>query len=141
MNYRWGVPLLLCDPLVLSEVIRELVSAALKASGEGGLVIVDSHFGLEGLRFSISDSSGHNPIQRSGDAAAWQQSYRYRHLCALAAQIDAMGATQIASFHPDEGVVVELLFPPALCLGASVIMGWRKAANDACDPSTQRHSP
>lgn len=48
----------------------------------------------------------------------------------MAIEVDAMGATMIVACHPDEGVVVELLFPPSLCVERERVAPCCPAAND-----------
>ncbi len=132
--YRWDKTLLLCDPAHLGAVLAEIISASLKAAGQGGAVIVDSQFGPAGLRLSISDSSGGDGV----DAVAWQGSEHHRLLCALTARIEQMGAVQVIGFHRGEGVVVELVFPTAFCLNARMMDRPPSAANQRGRPTKIR---
>lgn len=140
-TYRWNLPYLLCDPLALAEVLRDIILMSLQASGEGGIVITDMDYSAKGLRISISDSSGHVRTSDERNDVWWAGSQRYRRLCALNSCLDDMGGTLVVAFHPDEGVVVEIYFPSSLCLGSAMISGWLEGGNDRGQCGTQRHIP
>jgi hypothetical protein len=112
-RYRWDVPLLCVDAVMLTSVLTDLVRGAITACGHEGAVICDLGYDGQGLRLAISDSSG-----VTGQTMGWWEgSSRYRHLARLEQDVIRLGGQQRVSVFEGEGVVVELRFPAALCLG------------------------
>ena len=135
--YGLPMPLLGVDAVALTAVVSELLRSAIEATSDKGAVVCHLYRDDHGLRVCVSDSSGQNPQQ----ILWWQGSSRFQILKHLAFDVDAMGATMIVACHPDEGVVVEVLFPPALCVERSVAVSYIPAANDTRPRHGRRRRP
>lgn len=140
-RYRWDVPLLCVDEILLASVLTDLVRAAIIASGRHGAVICDLHYDEQGLRFSISDSSG----VTGQDVRWWQGCNRFRLLGHLEQDVIRLGGRQLMSVFEGEGVVVELLFASALCRGPAHRSGHARAVNEPhlppLSPKQDRYHP
>lgn len=124
-RYRWDMPLLHVEEVLLVALLTEVVRSAITSAGQGGAVVCSLHYGPEGLRFSISDSSG-----VTGQHVNWgRDSNRYRILGHLEADAERLGARLLMSVHAGEGVVVEVLFTPSRCLGPATRMSPVMTAN------------
>ncbi len=125
-RYRWDLPLLCVDEVLLGAILTELVRTAIISSGRNGAVICALHYDDHGLRFSISDSSG----ATGQDVNWWEGCNRYRTLGRLEQDAARLGGRQLISVFAGEGVVVELLFPKALCLGPACLTRHVAAVNE-----------
>lgn len=131
------MPLLDVDEVALTAVISELLRSAIEATANKGAVVCHLYRDRHGLRVCVSDSSGQSPQQ----ILWWDGSSRFQILRHLAVEVDTMGGTMIVACHPDEGVVVEILFPPDMCIERAVALPCSLAANDHKPPPGRRKRP
>ena len=103
------VPQLAVPTGTLTSMAARLMVSAISACSGGGSVVAYVHRDEHGVRLCFCDSSGYSP--RPVDAGE-----RLAVLRLTAVEMDALGGTLIVAHHPDQGLVVELLFPPPLCL-------------------------
>lgn len=125
--YGLPAPLLTVDEGLLLPVLESLMKSAIEASADKGAVVCHLHRDGRGLRICICDSSGVS----AGHILQLATGSRLSLMREVALEVDAMGGTLLVACHPDEGVVVELLFPPDRLVERTCFLPASAAANDA----------
>lgn len=124
--YSLPMPMLMVDEVTLTSLIVDLMKSAIEASANKGAVVCHLHQDQRGLRICICDSSGHSPKH----ILQLEENSRLRIFKQAAIEVDALGGVLIVACHPDEGVVVEILFPPECLVRPAAFLPAPLSAND-----------
>lgn len=125
---------LMVDEARLTAIICDLMKSSVEATADRGAVVCHLYQDARGLRICVSDSSGHN----AGHILKLDGISRLRIIRQIALQMDDLGGSVIMACHPNEGVVVELVFPPALCVRPVAFLPPPSPANDIKRRGRQR---